>query len=250
MKLPIEISTRYKKMVKVINRGALAISVILSLFTIPFPISLIIALVLAGISIAIEKVVFIYTVLHVNPVPTRLRAKQQVSVYYACDTEDDVKKPVLGLVYKTKTEAIEKYDHLKAIALDTKDENNNLVVSFVFEDDKRYTLFMYPRKDREVAYHTKDYFESTLEKGEKAKLRIMSFIDYYPTSFTGKGRLREVLDEFMNNTPYSLNTYYFQNGMVIPARKRPIFKYHMRILKRDDLDDKDIEKGFDWYDPT
>lgn len=249
MKFPLEISNEYRKLVKLLNRSVIAFSIIISFFTIPFPISVLITVVLIGIGIAIEKIVFVYAVVYVNPIPPRLGMNQQTSIFYAYDFKNDVQIPIIGLVFKTKTEAIEKYQFLKAIANCRKDEANNLVVSFVFEDEKRYTLFLYPNKNRENAHQTKSIIESALERNAKAKLTIVSFVQYFPSTFTGQGNLKDILTDFINKSPIALNTYYFNNGQVLPARKTPILKYHIRILMRSELDEQDIEKKFEWNDP-
>ena len=72
------------------------------------------------------------------------------------------------------------YRHVRAIALNkTKDEDNNLILSYVFEDEKRYTLFVYPSSQRKRAYEYKEAFEKSLEKDEEANLSVMSFVHYF-----------------------------------------------------------------------
>lgn len=247
---PIEINGRYKKNLKIINRTVVVGSIVISFFTLPTIWSVTISIVIALIGILIEKTVFVFGIIHINPMPQRLRENQHVSIGYGYNDED-MNQPFICLIFKTKTEAIESYEYFKALAMhNLKDEDNNLILSFVFEDISRYTFYIYPSRHRTAAYSTQNEIENSLEKGDKTNLKVISYIKCFPSTYTGEGNLKEVLKKFTEQVPIEFNTLYKNNGSFVPARKRAIKKYHIRINNRNDLNDKsDVESKFDWYDP-
>lgn len=205
---------------------------------------------MAAVGILIEKVVFVYGVVHINPMPQRLRDNQHVSIGYGY-LDEEMKRPFIYLVFKTKIEAEESYDYFKAISMgNLNDDDNNLILSFVFEDEKRYSFYLYPAPHRVAAQSSKRNVEVTLDKGEKVNLKVISFIKNFPATFTGQGKLKSILMDFNEQVPIEFNTAYMKNGEIVTAKKRAIKKYHFRINDRPDLDIKsDVETKFGWYDP-
>ena len=55
---------------------------------------------------------------------------------------------------------------------------------------------------------------------KKIEAKILSFIRYFPSTFTGEGDLKDILNNVvMQNTPYALKTLYFENGQIQAAQK-------------------------------
>lgn len=235
---------------KVINRTVALISIIVSFFTLTQYLNIAVAIMIVFIGYLIEKVIFVYNIVYINPFPQRLRENQAVSIGYGY-LDEEMKKPFIYLVYKTKTEAIEHFKYFESIVLGKlNDEDNNLVLSIVFEDKSRYGIYFYPSPYRLSALETKRKFGNSLGKNEKANLKVMSYIDFLPAIYTGDGELMEIFKKFTEQTPIELNTCYFANGEIITVRKKAIKKYHMRIMNRNDLNFyTDVESRIDWFDP-
>lgn len=247
---PIQINGRYKYLVKIINRTVALISIIISFFALPQYLNVVAAIMIVFIGFLIEKVAFIYNIIHINPFPNKFRENQSVSIGYGY-LDEEAKKPFIYLVYKTKTEAIEHFKYFESLVLGKlNDEDNNLIVSVVFEDKSRYGMYFYPSPYRIAALETKKNFESTLNTNEKANLKVMSYVEFLPAIYTGDGDLMELFKKFTEQTPIELNTCYFANGEINTVRKRAIKKYHMRILNRDDLNfHTDVESRSNWFNP-
>lgn len=247
---PIQINGRYKYLVKIINRTVALISIGVSFFALPQYLNVAVAISIVLLGFLIEKVTFIYTIVHINPFPQRLRKNQSVSIAYGY-LDEEMKKPFIYLVYKTKTEAIEHFKYFESLVLGKlNDEDNNLILSIVFEDEFRYGMFFYPSPYSLSALETKKKFESTLSRNERVNLNVMSYVEFLPALYSGNGNLMEVFKTFTEQTPVALNTCYFVNGEITTVRKKAIKKYHMRIVNRNDLDfSTDVESAIDWFNP-
>ena len=203
---PIQLNGRYKNIIKIVNRTVVVISILISFFALPTYINIATAFIFALIGFLVEKIVFVYNIVHINPFPQRIRRNQQVSIGYGY-MDDEMKRPFIYLVYRTKTEAIEHYQQFESIVLGKlNDEDNNLVLSIVFEDNIRYALYIYPSPYRISALKTKIDFESKLEKNEIANLKVMSYIDFLPAIYTGESNLKELFKEFSQQIPIEFNT--------------------------------------------
>ncbi|QUL53370.1 hypothetical protein KDC22_23635 [Paenibacillus tritici] len=246
---PIQINGRYKNKIKYISRTVVIISVIIAFFTFPTYINVAAASMFALIGYLIEKIVFVYNIVHVNPFPQKIRKNQHVSIGYGY-IDDEMNRPFIYLVYKTKTEAIEHFQFFESIVLGKlNDEDNNLILSIVFEDSLRYSLYIYPSPFRISALHTVNAVESTLDKNERVNLKVMSYIDFLPAIYTGEQELKEIFKKFIQQTPIEFNTCYLNNGEIIPIRKKPIKKYHLRLVERSELGDVDVESKIEWFNP-
>lgn len=183
---------------------------------------------------------------YVNPTPEKVRENQSVSIALGFDTYNNEERPMITLVYKTKKEAKESFAYFKKITSGKFDDvDNDLIISYVLEDDNKYALFTYPSKQREKTFDNIDGLEL-----EPSKTFVVSFVNYYPSRFSGFGNLIDTLDVISSKTPYLLQSGYSDNGNIVLSQKRPILKYHLRIIHRSELDKNDIEFGFPWYDVT
>ncbi|MCU5508083.1 hypothetical protein OCB07_04380 [Bacillus cereus] len=250
--MKIEISAKYKPMIFTLKWLAIIASIVVSFFTLSTLIAVLIAIILVLIGLFVEKIIFKYNFLYINPTPKIRKESQQVSVAVGIEPHKGMEQPFIGLVYRTETEAKEEFNYFKSLNSNKfKDEENEIIVSYVFEDDKKYTLFIYPNITRiKTMENIADYqVRNGHNIDKKIEAKILSFIRYFPSTFTGEGDLKDILNNVvMQNTPYALKTLYFENGQIQAAQKRPIFKYHMRIIDRDELNPQDIEYGFNWHD--
>ena len=69
--------------------------------------------------------------------PKIRKESQQVSVAVGIEPHKGMEQPFIGLVYRTETEAKEEFNYFKSLNSNKfKDEENEIIVSYVFEDDK------------------------------------------------------------------------------------------------------------------
>ncbi|MFC6549365.1 hypothetical protein ACFQBN_22145 [Cohnella cellulosilytica] len=232
------------------NRIVAAGSILISFFTLPIYVTVAVAVIFALIGYLIEKMIFVYNIVHVNPFPQRVRGNQHVSIGYGYTDEEEL-KPFIYLVYKTKAEAIEHFQQFESIVLGSlNDEDNNLVLSIVFEDNLRYSFYIYPSPYRLSALNTKREVESRLDKNEVVNLKVLSYIEFLPATYTGEGDLKGIFKKFLQQTPIEFNTCFMRNGNIIPVRKKAIKKYHLRITDRKDLNPSlDVESRIGWFNP-
>lgn len=250
--MKIKIPIRYKNLITALKWGSILTSIIVSFFTLQTELAVIITLFLVIIGLFVEKVIFEYNYLYINPTP-RINAEfQQTSIAVGLDEFNGIERPFIGLVYRTKVEAQEAFRYFKSINENRyKDIENNIFISFVFEDEKRYTFFLYPNKYRNRTM--KNIEEIMLNQGhdktKKINFKVLSIVKYFPSTFKGEGSLRQILTErVLPKTPFAFQTFYLDNGEIKPAQKKPILKYHLRIINRNELSSEDIESAFEWFD--
>ncbi|MFD4932880.1 hypothetical protein ACFWMS_29405 [Peribacillus butanolivorans] len=250
--MKIQVPIRYKAVITAIKWGAILISIIISFFTLRTELVVIITLCLVIIGLFVEKVIFKYDYLYINPTPRMRTEPQHTFVAVGFDEFDGIERPFIGLVYRTKVEAQEEFRYFKSINENRyKDNDNDIIISYVFEDEKRYTFFMYPNKNRNRTM--KNIEEIKLNEGhdktKKLNFKVFSVVRFFPSTFTGEGNLKEILTEkVLPKTPFAFQTFYLDNGEIKPAQKKPILKYNLRIINRNELSSQDIESGFEWYD--
>ncbi|MBH0159640.1 hypothetical protein [Fictibacillus sp. 26RED30] len=250
--MKIEVPIRYKAAITTIKWAAILTSIIISFFTLQTKIAVLITLCLVIIGLIVEKVIFKYDYLYLNPMPPIRYEPQQTFVAVGFDEFDGIERPFIGLVYRTKIEAQEEFRYFKSINENRyKDKNNELILSYVFDDEKRYTFFVYPNKNRNRTM--KNIEEIKLNEGhnqtKKLNFKVFSFIRFFPSTFSGEGNLKEILREnILPKTPFVFQTFYLDNGDIKAAQKKPILKYHLRILDRSELNSQEIESRFEWYD--
>ncbi|CAG9615158.1 hypothetical protein BACCIP111899_04395 [Bacillus rhizoplanae] len=250
--MKIEIPAKYKPIILTIKWLAIIASIIVSFFTFSTLVAVLISTIIVLIGLFVERIIFKYNFLYINPTPKIRKEPQQVSVAVGIQQNKGMEQPFIGLVYRTETEAKEEFNYFKSLNSNRfKDEDNEIIVSYVFEDEKRYTLFIYPNITRtKTMENIADYqMRNGHNLDKKIEPQILSFVRYFPSIFTGEGDLKEILTNVvMPKTPYALKTMYFENGQIQNAQKKSILKYHMRIIDRDELNPQDMEYGFKWYD--
>jgi hypothetical protein len=248
----IKIPIRYKKIIAFVKWTSILSSIIVSFFTLDTSIAVVISLLLVVVGIILEKIIFEYNYFYVNPMPRIHKKGQQTFVAVGFDEFNGIERPFIGLVYRTQEEAKEEFQYFKALNGNRFiDKDNDIVLSYVFEDEKRYTFFVYPNKTRT---RTMDNIEDIRvkeghNKDKILKFGVFSFVRFFPSTFTGEGLLKEILkSEVLPRTPIAFQTFYLDNGEIKHAQKKPILKYHARILTREELTSEDIENGFQWWD--
>lgn len=248
----IKIPLKYKKIIFIFKWCALITSIVFSFFTFSTFTALLLSLLLVVIGIFVEKIIFKYNFLYVNPVPPPMYLEtNQSSICIGFDEIRGIERPFIGLVFNTKEVARQVHIYFRALINNKyNDISNEIIVSYVFEDEKRYTLFIYPSINRNKTLENIDKVK--LEQGHNiskvVEFNVMSVFKYWPSTFSGEGNLKEILrNEVLSKTPFALQTLYFDNGEVHVAQKRPIFKYDLRISDREDLNSQDIEYGFQWH---
>ncbi|NLP51274.1 hypothetical protein [Bacillus sp. RO1] len=248
----VQVPVRYKNTISIVKWTTIIASIIISFFTLETSVAVPVSILLVAIGIFIERIIYTYNLFYINPMPKIHKEGQQTFVAVGFDEFNNVERPFIGLVYRTQEEAKEEFQYFKALNGNRySDKDNEIILSYVFEDEKRYTFFVYPNLSRN---RTMDNIEDIkLREGHNKEkilnVSVLSFVRFFPSSFTGEGNLKDILKhQVLPRTPIAFQTFYLENGEIKHAQKKPILKYHLRILNREELTSKDTESGFPWQD--
>jgi len=245
---------KYEKGVKYFLRILMIVGIVSSLITFPVYISLILSIFLVLIEQVLEKANFMFNTLFVQPIPTPKDLKKAdwyANIFGFVQGNVANKKFLIGLVFKDK-EAGEKI--FKCISawnnMEQVDMEDNINLSFIVENDKDYSTYIYPSVNREVIRK----FESKIKKKGKYHNKLIYTLIMCKIFPYGKNsHFYKFKEEYQNYSlftlngkpqkykPFTLKGFYLSNGKMIPLANPLIEKFHLKIKNREDLTKEDLE---------
>jgi len=242
------IHEKYEKLVKWILRILTLIGIISSAFTLYWYFSLTVAIVLVLVEQFFERAIFQYTTIYVQPIPDfEYKSEEWKGMIFGYPEDGNKNFPkLIGLGFKTEEYAKKFFNLLKQWNYnDLLDKNNNICLSFIIENEKEYSTYLYPNLRRETIgkFFTFTKRSSRLEKYGKEQLELIFniiFCKLFP--FGLNSRLKLFMDRYEEGEPYILDAYIFDKNKIreIPEIN-PIEKYHLKYKKRIELTKDEIE---------
>jgi hypothetical protein len=161
------------------------------------------------------------------------------------------KEFLIGLVFKDK-EAGEKI--FKCISawnnFEKWDMEDNIKLSFIIENEKDYSTYIYPSSNRESIKR----FESKIRKnGKQHNKLIYTLIMCKVFPYGKQSNLYKFKEEYQNFNLFTLNGkpqeykqftlkgFYLNEGKMIALDNPPIEKFHLKIKERKDLREGEVE---------
>lgn len=245
---------KYERAVKYILRILMIIGIISSILTLPIYLSLIFSICLILLEQILEKATYMFYTLFVQPVPTPedlKKAEWYANIFGFVQGNVADKKFLIGLVFKDK-EAGEKV--FKCISawnnLEKWDMEDNIKLSFIIENDKDYSTYLYPSSNRKVIKK----FESKIRQNGKQHNKLIYMLIMCKVFPYGKNsnfyKFKEEYQKFslftLNGKPqehkqFTLKGFYLNEGKMFLLKNPPIEKFHLKIKNRKDLTKEDIE---------
>ena len=259
-KIPyVALNEKYEPYVKWLLRILTIIVIGISLFTLPFTISIILTIFLIVVEKILENVIFQFTTLFIQPMP-EYELGSWLAMIYLFNSDTSCMK--MGMVFPDEGKAKAFLDCIRSWNyFENNDINNNICISFIIEDGyEEYSTYIYPSYERESIMRAKEIVEKErLEKREFkdhtqlviCPIMCRSFPNPPQSSFRmftsryNAGDMYEFgvfapitnIPELTGDKPYIL-----KEGEIIEVMKdKSIMKTHLRIAKRSDLSDKDLE---------
>ena len=250
----IVLHEKYEKVVKYILRALTLIGIVSSILTLPIYFSLALSILLVVIEQILEKAGFMFNTLFVQPIPTSedlRKAEWCANLFGFVQGNVADKKFMIGLVFKDK-EAGEKI--FKCISawnnLEKWDMEDNIKLSFIIENEKNYSTYLYPSANRKIIKK----FESKIKKNGKQHNKLIYMLvmcKVFPYSKDSNFyKFKEEYKEFylftidgkkQEHKQFTLQGFYLSDGKMIPLDNLPIEKFHIKIKERKDLTKADIE---------
>lgn len=242
------IHEKYEKFIKWALRVLTLIGIISSVITLYWYFSLIVAIALVLIEQFFERSIFQYTTIYVQPLPDfEYKPEEWTSMIFGYPVNENDNSPkIIGCGFKTEGYAkkffnlIEQWNYNNLI-----DKNNNICISFIVENEKEYSTYLYSNLERKTIGKFFKFTKKTsrLEKyGKEQQELIVNFIICKLFPFSENSKLKLFMDRYVKGEPFILNAYIFDNNELREISSiRHIQKYHLKYKKRAELKKDEIE---------
>lgn len=245
---------KYEKSVKYALRTLTFIGIVSSILTLPVYYSLILSILLVVVEQILERAGFMFNTLFVQPVPEPKdlkKAEWYANIFGFVQGNVADKKFLIGLAFKDKEAGEKIFKCISAWNYSEKwDMKNNIRLSFIIENEKDYSTYLYPSANRE----TIKKFESKIRKnGKQHNKLIYTLIMCKVFPYGENSHFYKFKEEYKNFSLFTINGkpqehkqftlqgFYLKDEKMIPLDSPPIEKFHLKIKKRKDLTKEDIE---------
>lgn len=244
------IHEQYEGIVKWSIRILTAVGIVISVISIPsWYISLSVAVALFLIQQFLEKSVFEYTSIYVQPMPDfTYDSAEWKGMAFAIPAEPrENLLNVVGCAFASLEYARKFFTLISSWNYDNnEDRENNICLSFIIESDSQYSTYVYPNKDRKVI---SDFFKTIEEKSKYEKygkehqrlIMQMTFCKLFP--YSSQSQLNTFIKNQDPSRPFWLKPFLMDsNGQVTMLYdEASILKFHYKYAKREDLTKTDFE---------
>lgn len=250
----LRISERFEPFIKWTSRILALLGIVSSLFIFPSPLEALgFAIVLFLLQQFIEKALFVYTTIYVQPLPDfEVDKKQWKAMGYAFPEPPGPNKPdICGPAFETEEYALKVHGLFRTWNYDEdEDAENNVCFSIILETTERYTVYIYPNTKRRTAEHFHKRGEE-LKHSEKhgrehqALIVMMTFCKWFPYPLTSMSR--RFIEGQTPDRPFWFQPFLYNAAtgkMEIIFEAKPILKWNIKIKRRDELTKDDMEYTF------
>lgn len=210
--------------------------------------------VLLSIGIALEKVIFEYTVIITQPPPEfQVDPSQWITNGYLFPNpslEEAKGLPCyFGPTFRDKEYADQFYEYIKGWNQDELiDKDNNIYISFIKEVDHSYSTFLYANPQRkwiDDAFHIYKKLNKLEKYGKEQQNMVMQMV-YWKTLPIKAGTLfYGFLDSVKINPEFFFTCFYLQDERVMKIEAEGIKKCDYKYKERESIEETDLEYRFD-----
>lgn len=258
-KIHLIIPEKYKTTISGTLRIVLVISIVLSFVTLPSPFSLIVSLSLIIVEQIAEHTIFSRKSLLLVPHPSYevWKSANFLGMFFEAEMQQRITATV-GMFFENEENAKEVFKFIKEWNYDSEDdrENNNIIVSFVVDKtNNKYAFFAYPSMERKSV----NTFIDMVRKKKRADIHGIPMVGQIMLCklFDYRGSGFEQFEGVYTNG----NSYYFRamvydgEGVNFIEDVAPILKKDIKIIDKDDLGKRDLEKfmcdyNIEWEDDS
>jgi hypothetical protein len=252
----IYVHEKFEKIAKYISRSIVAFGIIVSLFALPTLIDFGVAILLLILEVIVEKIVFEYSILIVQPLPNfKVEESQWLTNGYlfpdpVYKNQYDLQNH-FGPVYKDKAYAVKFFEYLKSWnRMIEDDKENNICLSFILELDNSYTTYIYANPNRKWLDEAFNLYReiNKVEKYGKTQQSMVMQMVYWKTLPTKKGTLFHSFIASQNqSSKFHFCPFYLENKLPVALQDYSIIKYNYSFRNRHEITREHIEF---YYGPT
>lgn len=242
---------KYEKLIKWTLRILVIIGILSSILTLPFWwMSLIFAFILFGLEQFLEKTIFQYTSIFIQPLPNFTYDPQRwlgMAFAFPVQSEKERLLNVVGCLFDDEDYAKKFFNLLRAWNYMNKiDYERNICLSFIIENDENYSVYLYPNLERDIVKQAFKEIEEErkFEKyGKEHQQLVVQIIFCKQFSYGPDSQLKKFIETQQKEKPFWLMPFIkTQDGRFkILENIDPILIFHFKVKKRDELTKKEIE---------
>lgn len=219
--------------------------------------NLVLALLISGVEQFLERIVFEYTTIALIPPPDfEIDTSQwEVNAFMIPEIKTARDFCFIGPTYTDKDYAVKFFNYLKSWGSSSKDDKgSNIVLSFIFEPNKKYTTYIYPNLSKQNLdkYFKQIEISNQLEKyGKQQQKLVINYLFWKTLPLEEKSFVRVFIDfikpgEKFVFTPSYLNKKNKDKVEFIFTSQIIMFDY--KYKNRRDLTKNDIEFYYPAHD--
>jgi len=244
------IHEKYEKPVKWGLRTFTFFGIVSSVIAFPiWYISLLFAILLFLIEQFFEKSIFQYTSIYVQPMPDfKYDPKEWKAMAFAFPQNSDPKLlNVVGCAFATKEYAHDFFKLLKAWNYDeAEDNNNNICLSFIVENEKEYSVYLYANPERKTVgqfFQEAEKHQKYEKYGKEHQRLIMQMVFCKIFPYGANSRLKMFIEKQSLEHPFWLKPFIMkENGQIeMIYNEAPILKYLYKFKSRHELTKREYE---------
>jgi len=247
------IHEKYEKRVKLISRLIAGAAIATSLLTIPtWYLRLSVALAIFFVELFLERAIFLYTSIYVQPFPDfMIEGEKWTDMGFAFPenpTPDQLN--VVGPVFSDREYAHKFFELVRDWNYhQSEDTDNNICLSFIRENARQYSVYLYPNLERksvgqffDVAEEQQKYDKHGKEHQQLVVLMIFCNIFKYGKDL-GLKKFAEIQS---NDKPFWLKPFIKEDEETLSMmnEEKSILKYDFKLADRKQLNKKEIEYQF------
>jgi len=241
---------KFEKHAKWTTRVITAVAILSSVIAFPvWYLSLAFAVFMFLIEQFVERFIFEYTSIYVQPMPDfALKTEEWKGMAFALPQEPDPNLlNVVGCAFATRDYGHKFFELLRDWNYHKKeDRDNNICLSFILEDETHYIAYLYPNPDRETV---EEFFEAVeeaqkLEKfGKQHQRLVMHMVLGKRFPFRHDAKLKAFVGNQPNNRPFWLKPFLMgeDGSLEMIYDEEPILKHHFKFKAAKDLTPQEYE---------
>ncbi len=240
---------RYERPVRWSLRLATAAGILVALVNLPTGPDFAVAVILAALDWFLERSIFLFTALHVTPLPHfEYDSKQWESMAYlflGSPDEPDSTPYAVGLVFHDEEYATRFFELLRAWNSGENDDTRNNVCLSLITDEDRYFVLLSPSFSRPDVRRSWRDLRSAARRADKKRepfLITMSMVICKEFSAMAGYSLGRFVDKYRQGRPFDLVPLLHGPEEILPIPTiAPIRKYHLKAKTRSYLKTDEFE---------
>ena len=243
---------KFEKHIKWILRILAFIGIVISFLVLPYFAGIIVTIVLFGIQTLIEKTLFEYSIMIIQPFPDfEIDYDQWITNGYFLTNEQieghDNFPNYFGPAYKDENYAFQFFSYIREWNQnkDT-DFDNNICISFIYESDVSYSTYLYANPHRKWLNESFNSAKDTLklEKyGKAQQSMVVQMVYWKKLKMTNGMFFTKFIESQKNrkNKEFYFAPFVHKDGKIFYIDELKVLKVDFKVKSRSELTENEIE---------